>query len=98
MALVWAVLGCASSSPPPPPYNPGDPISMLPEKRRVFYWKKACDDPEERAAQLLGNEGDFTILWKAHCADGRVLRCSYHRLMKCRWDKGVDGTRTATGG
>ena len=90
--LTWLALGCASQTPPP---TNADPLTLLPEKRRVLYWKKGCDTPDEHIAEVLGPADKVTILWKAECADGRVLRCSYRRLMKCRWDKNRP-TGTAT--
>jgi hypothetical protein len=84
--MAWTMLACASRA-PRPPYNPSDPVSMLPEKRRVLYFKKGCDDPGDEISEVLGDAEDYTLLWKAKCPDGRVLRCSYHRLLKCRWEK-----------
>ena len=92
VALAMGLLGCAAKS-TTPAKNTADPTSLLPEKRMTFYWKKGCDDPNEEIGDILGVEGDATVLWRAKCSDGRVLRCSYHRLMKCRWEK---VTETAT--
>jgi hypothetical protein len=94
LVLTLALLSCASPATPPPDPN-GDPIALLPEKRRVLYWKKGCDTPEEQVAEVLDTDAKQTILWKAQCADGRVLRCSFRRLLKCRWDK-TRPTSTAT--
>ena len=93
--FLLTLLACASQSTPQEIDRTGDPIALLPEKRRVLYWKKGCDTPEEEVAEILGPEEKQTILWKAQCADGRVLRCSFRRLLKCRWDK-AHQTSTAT--
>jgi hypothetical protein len=85
-SLLIAGLACGPKS-PPPKVDRSRPISLLPEKRIVYYWNKGCDDPDERVAEILGPDDDLTILWQARCADGRVLRCSYHRLLKCRWER-----------
>jgi hypothetical protein len=83
--LLGLALGACASQPPPP--KSGDPKALLPEKRRVLYWKKGCDTPDEQVAEVLSGDETQTVLWKAQCADGRTLRCSYRRVLKCRWDK-----------